>query len=35
MTTSTQGVALPADAAAGAVWFTYDGGRTWTPSKIS
>jgi photosystem II stability/assembly factor-like uncharacterized protein len=35
MTTATQGVALPADGAAGAVWFTYDGGQTWTPSKIS
>jgi len=35
MTTATQGVALPADAAAGAVWFTYDGGHSWTPSKIS
>ncbi len=35
MTTTTQGVAVPADPAAGAVWFTYDGGQSWTPSKIS
>ena len=35
MTTDTQGVALPADPAAGAVWFTFDGGQTWTPSSVS
>jgi hypothetical protein len=35
MTTDTQGVAVPANPAAGAVWFTYDGGQSWTPSKIS
>jgi len=35
MTTPTQGVALPADPAAGAVWFTFDGGQSWAPSKIS
>jgi photosystem II stability/assembly factor-like uncharacterized protein len=35
MTTDTQGVAVPADATAGAIWFTYDGGRTWVPSRIS
>ncbi len=35
MTTDEQGIALPADPAAGAVWFTYDGGQTWTPSAVA
>jgi photosystem II stability/assembly factor-like uncharacterized protein len=35
MTTDAQGVALPADPMAGTVWFTYDGGKTWTPSRVS
>jgi len=35
MTTEAQGVALPADPAAGTVWFTFDGGQTWTPSRVS
>ena len=35
MTTDSQGVAVPADASAGAVWFTFDGGKTWRPSAIS
>ena len=35
MTTNTQGVAIPADAAAGTVWFTFDGGETWTPTRLS
>jgi photosystem II stability/assembly factor-like uncharacterized protein len=35
MTTSTQGVALPADPASGTVWFTYDGGQSWRPSGVS
>ncbi len=35
MTTRTQGVALPADPAAGTVWFTFDGGQTWAPSRVS
>jgi hypothetical protein len=35
MTTDSQGVAVPADPAAGAVWFTFDGGQSWPPSKIS
>jgi hypothetical protein len=35
MTTDTQGVALPADPRAGTVWFTFDGGKTWTPSRVS
>jgi photosystem II stability/assembly factor-like uncharacterized protein len=35
MTTDSQGVALPANPAAGTVWFTYDGGKTWTPSPVS
>jgi len=34
MTTDTQGVAVPADAASGAVWFTFDGGQTWQPSAV-
>ena len=35
MTTDDQGVALPADPSAGTVWFTYDGGHTWQPSRLS
>jgi hypothetical protein len=35
MTTDAQGVALPADPAAGTVWFTFDGGKTWTPTRVS
>ena len=35
MTTDTQGVALPADPAAGTVWFTFDGGKTWAPYRVS
>lgn len=35
MTTDAQGVALPADPAAGTVWFTFDGGQTWEPSTVS
>ncbi len=34
MTTGSQGVAVPADASAGAVWFTFDGGQNWQPSSI-
>jgi hypothetical protein len=32
MTTAAQGVAVPADPAQQAIWFTYDGGSTWQPS---
>jgi photosystem II stability/assembly factor-like uncharacterized protein len=35
MTTDSQGVALPADPTIGTVWFTFDGGKTWTPSRVS
>src|SRR5271169_3197355 len=35
MTTDAQGIALPAGPAAGTVWFTFDGGKTWTPSPVS
>jgi hypothetical protein len=35
MTTDEQGVAVPADATAGTVWFTFDGGRDWQPSSVS
>jgi len=35
MTTDSQGVAVPANPAAGTVWFTYDGGKTWSPSPVS
>ena len=35
MTTSTQGIALPANPASGTVWFTYDGGHSWQPSHLS
>ena len=31
MTTSTQGVALPADEKLHQIWMTFDGGRTWEP----
>ena len=35
MTTTEQGVAVPADAAAGTGWFTFDGGQHWQPSSVS
>jgi hypothetical protein len=35
MTTGNQGVAVAADPTARTVWFTYDGGQTWVPSRIS
>ncbi len=35
MTTAEQGVALPADPAAGTVWFTFDGGLSWRPSPVT
>jgi photosystem II stability/assembly factor-like uncharacterized protein len=35
MTTDAQGIALPADPAAGTVWFTFDGGQTWQPFGVS
>ena len=35
MTTASQGFAIPADPGQHAVWFTYDGGRTWAPSPVS
>ena len=35
MTTDAQGIALPADPAAGTVWFTFDGGKTWRPFAVS
>ena len=34
MTTSSLGVAVPADAHQDAVWFTVDGGQTWRASPI-
>jgi hypothetical protein len=34
MTDDTQGVAIPADKALHAVWFTYDGGTTWRQSPV-
>jgi len=34
MTSDSQGVAVPADPSAGAVWFTFDGGQSWHPSSI-
>jgi photosystem II stability/assembly factor-like uncharacterized protein len=34
MTTDEQGVALPANPAVGAVWFTFDGGQSWQPSPV-
>jgi hypothetical protein len=35
MTTDEQGIALPADPAAGTVWFTFNGGQSWQPSDIN
>jgi hypothetical protein len=35
MTTDEQGIALPADPSAGAVWFTFDGGQNWRPSRLT
>jgi len=35
MTTTAQGVAVPADVAAGTVWFTFDAGQDWQPSSVS
>ncbi|HEY2551071.1 MAG TPA: hypothetical protein VGI64_10890 [Streptosporangiaceae bacterium] len=35
MTTATQGVAVPADAQAGEIFVTQNGGRTWTPAPIT
>jgi hypothetical protein len=34
MTTSSQGVAVPANVSADAVWFTYDGGANWVESPV-
>jgi hypothetical protein len=34
MTTSLQGVAVPADVTLYAVWFTYDGGAHWVESRV-
>jgi hypothetical protein len=34
MTTPTRGIALPADPQDGIVWFTTDGGLSWTPSQV-
>jgi hypothetical protein len=35
MTTDEQGIALPADPSAGTVWFTFDGGQSWKPSRLN
>ena len=35
MTTDDQGIALPADPSAGTVWFTFDGGQSWTASRLN
>jgi hypothetical protein len=35
MTTADQGIALPADPSAGTIWFTFDGGQTWTRSRLN
>ena len=35
MTTDDQGIALPADPSAGTVWFTFDGGKSWRPSRLN
>jgi hypothetical protein len=35
MTTDEQGIALPANPASGTVWFTFDGGQRWQPSRVT
>jgi hypothetical protein len=35
MTTDNQGVALPANPESETVWFTFDGGRSWQPTRPS
>jgi hypothetical protein len=35
MTTEDQGIALPADPSAGTVWFTFDGGQSWSASRLN
>jgi photosystem II stability/assembly factor-like uncharacterized protein len=35
MTSDSQGIALAADASAHQLWITFDGGQSWSPSKIS
>jgi len=35
MTTDKQGIALPADPSAGTIWFTFNGGQTWTASRLN
>ncbi|HLI39233.1 MAG TPA: sialidase family protein [Streptosporangiaceae bacterium] len=35
MTSAVQGVAVPADASAHAIWFTFDGGQSWRRSAIT
>jgi hypothetical protein len=35
MTNDVQGVALPANPSAGTVWFTFNGGQSWKPSRLS
>ena len=35
ITTDEQGIALPADPSAGTVWFTFDGGQSWAPSRLN
>jgi hypothetical protein len=35
MTTDEQGIALSADPSAGTVWFTFDGGQSWTASRLN
>jgi hypothetical protein len=34
MTSSSRGVALPADTSLHEIWVTADGGRTWTPKAV-
>jgi hypothetical protein len=34
MTSPLQGVAVPAESSQHAVWFTFDGGQSWTPSLV-
>ena len=35
MTTDEQGIALPANPASGTVWFTFDAGQRWQPSRVA
>ncbi|MBV9793765.1 MAG: hypothetical protein JO016_07465 [Actinobacteria bacterium] len=35
LTSTTQGIAIPADSSQHRIWFTFDGGQSWQPSNIA